>query len=115
MHAHALHSKSLLDTSPFIKFLQQHRAKFCCQCCHCRFELKGGGAEMGRSPPRGGVDAGAANQQFVIAEVDSEEGGGRMLVGGRIGQELGVRCRGTAEILTLECTLHPYPLPRRSV
>uniref|UniRef100_A0A1D2A8P4 CBF1-interacting co-repressor CIR N-terminal domain-containing protein n=1 Tax=Auxenochlorella protothecoides TaxID=3075 RepID=A0A1D2A8P4_AUXPR len=38
-----------------------------------KFELKGGGAEMGRSPPRGGVDAGAANQQFVIAEVDSEE------------------------------------------
>ena len=40
-----------------------------------RFEMRRGlGGAGGRSPPRGGIDPGRDNQQFVVGEMDSEEG-----------------------------------------
>ncbi len=44
----------------------------------CRFEMRPG-LGVGRSPPRGGMDAEGENQQFVVADMDSSEGRGLAL------------------------------------
>ena len=45
----------------------------CARAVLCRFEMRHG-LGGGRSPPRGGMDPGGDNQQFVVGDMESSEG-----------------------------------------